>query len=73
MKHGKGTDVFANGDKYTGNYKNGKPEGLGVYTWSNGSYYEGEFKSGLKEGKGKWKKFLNQNQNSMSQTIQEED
>ncbi len=48
MKHGKGSDVFANGDKYSGNYKNGKPEGQGVYTWSNGSYYEGEFINGLK-------------------------
>ena len=61
MKHGKGSDVFANGDKYTGCYKNGKPEGQGVYTWSNGSYYEGEFLNGLKQGKGKWKKYLVQN------------
>lgn len=60
MKHGKGSDEFANGDKYTGMYKNGKPDGPGIYTWSNGSYYEGEFKNGLKEGKGKWKKYVNQ-------------
>jgi hypothetical protein len=29
MKNGKGTDFFANGDKYTGNYKSGKPNGYG--------------------------------------------
>lgn len=57
MKHGKGTDMFANGDKYCGLYKNGKPEGFGVYTWANGNYYEGNFKNGLKEGNGKWKKY----------------
>jgi hypothetical protein len=43
MKHGRGTDYFANGDKYSGTYKNGKPEGFGLYTWQNGSYYEGKF------------------------------
>lgn len=37
MKHGKGSDIFANGDKYNGDYRNGKPFGQGVYTWSNGS------------------------------------
>lgn len=44
MKHGKGTDIFGNGDKYQGHYKDGKPEGSGLYTWVNGSYYEGQFK-----------------------------
>ncbi len=41
MKHGKGTDFFANGDKYSGQYRHGKPQGTGVYTWPNGSYFEG--------------------------------
>ena len=58
MKHGKGTDFFANGDKYTGNYKNGKPDGYGQHFWGDGSYYEGQFKSGLKHGKGTWKKYM---------------
>lgn len=56
MKHGKGTDYFANGDSYTGQYKYGKPWGIGVYTWKNGSAYKGQFKNGLKHGKGKWSK-----------------
>jgi hypothetical protein len=63
MKHGKGTDIFANGDRYSGDYVNGKPNGFGTYTWANGSYYEGEFKNGLKHGKGKWKKFVNPSSN----------
>lgn len=57
MKHGRGTDIFANGDKYIGQYQNGKPHGIGIYTWANGNYYDGEFLNGLKNGKGKWKKF----------------
>lgn len=29
LKHGQGTDIFANGDIYTGEYKDGKPDGKG--------------------------------------------
>jgi len=58
MKHGKGVDIFANGDTYNGMYKDGKPHGEGKYVWSNGSYYEGSFKNGLKHGFGKWKKYV---------------
>lgn len=64
MKHGKGTDFFANGDKYTGSYRNGKPDGIGTYSWEDGSYYEGSFKNGLKHGKGKWKKYIHNHDNS---------
>lgn len=64
MKHGTGIDFFANGDKYGGHYKMGRPHGEGKYTWTNGSFYEGEFRHGLKEGKGKWKKFTVTQNNS---------
>ena len=30
LKHGKGADFFANGDRYVGEYKDGKPNGEGV-------------------------------------------
>ena len=43
-----------------GEYKEGKPEGKGVYLWANGSYYDGMFKKGLKSCKGKWKKYINE-------------
>jgi hypothetical protein len=64
MKHGKGTDIFANGDTYHGSYKDGKPHGPGKYTWANGNYYDGEFRKGLKNGKGIWKKFIIINKDS---------
>jgi hypothetical protein len=56
LKHGKGADFFANGDRYVGEYANGKPTGEGTYTWANGSQYEGQFEGGLKHGQGTWKK-----------------
>ena len=59
MKHGQGSDFFANGDVFTGVYVNGKPEGQGQYKWKNTSIYIGEFKNGLKHGRGKWKKRFN--------------
>lgn len=40
-KHGNGVELFNNGDRYEGNYSNGKPEGNGSYFWSNGSIYKG--------------------------------
>ena len=39
-------------DSYTGNFKNGYPDGEGKYTWKNGSTYEGSWKNGLFEGVG---------------------
>ena len=59
LKHGQGTDIFANGDSFTGTYRGGKPDGYGQYRWKSGSVYIGEFKDGLKHGKGKWKKQMN--------------
>jgi hypothetical protein len=41
MKHGLGEEIFANGDKYVGCFKNGKPDGYGEYFWKNGSVYKG--------------------------------
>jgi hypothetical protein len=29
LKHGTGTDMFGNGDTFTGQYRYGKPEGFG--------------------------------------------
>ncbi|MDP6489073.1 MAG: MORN motif-containing protein, partial [SAR324 cluster bacterium] len=34
------------GDKYIGEYKNGKKDGQGTYTFSDGRKYEGEFREG---------------------------
>ena len=33
LKHGEGTQWFANGDSYKGEYVNGLSEGYGEYIW----------------------------------------
>lgn len=55
LKHGNGKEVFKNGDRYTGSYVNGRPEGIGEYIWSKStSNYRGYFKNGLRHGQGVW-------------------
>ena len=36
LKHGQGTDTFANGEMYHGEYQDGKPNGKGEYKWPTG-------------------------------------
>lgn len=47
-----GTGTGIGIDSYTGNFKNGYPDGQGKYTWKNGSWYDGLWKNGLFEGQG---------------------
>lgn len=54
-----GNGTAAGIDSYTGDFKNGYPEGEGKYTWKNGSTYEGGFKHGLFDGNGTLKKVSN--------------
>jgi hypothetical protein len=47
---GKGT---ANGiDTYSGEFRNGYPDGQGKYIWKNGNWYEGSWKKGQFNGEG---------------------
>ena len=39
-------------DRYSGNFKNGFPDGAGEYTWANKDRYVGNFRKGQLEGKG---------------------
>ena len=48
--HGKGKAVGI--DTYEGEFKNGFPDGQGIYTWSNRNMFTGRYVKGLKEGKG---------------------
>ena len=43
---------YENGNKYIGQFVNGKREGYGIMYFSNGGKYEGHWKKGLAEGKG---------------------
>ena len=51
-ENGKGTMTWTDGDKYVGEYKDGKTHGQGTYTWANGNKYVGEFKDDKRHGQG---------------------
>jgi hypothetical protein len=48
--HGLGKAIGT--DTYEGSFKNGMPDGKGLYTWSNGNTYDGQYVKGMREGKG---------------------
>ena len=43
-------------DSYTGNFKDGYPDGEGKYSWKNGTWYNGGWKAGLFDGNGTYNK-----------------
>jgi hypothetical protein len=43
--------IYGIGDKYVGEWKRGKQEGMGVFTFANGDVYTGEWRHGKFEGK----------------------
>ena len=47
-----GTNTFANGNKYIGEYKGFKRQGQGTFIWKNGEKYIGEFKNDMQHGQG---------------------
>lgn len=47
-------------DSYEGNFKNGYPDGEGIYKYQNGNFYSGSFSKGLMQGKGEFH-YLNLN------------
>ena len=50
--NGYGTENYARGDKYVGDFKYGKRHGLGTYIFSFGKKYIGEWKRGMLHGQG---------------------
>ena len=46
QKHGHGTKVFKNGDKYVGEWSKDKATGKGKFWSSEGDYYEGYWLDG---------------------------
>lgn len=55
-----GEEIWNDGAKYEGIYKNGKKNGKGKFEWPDGSYYLGEFVENEIEGEGNyfWYYFL---------------
>ena len=51
-KEGYGTEKFANGDTYEGQWKGGKIEGRGTYRFANGAVEVGFYKAGKVVGEG---------------------
>ena len=49
---GFGTYTYASGDKYVGEYKDGKYHGQGTFTFASGDKYVGEFKDDKYHGQG---------------------
>ena len=45
--------IFNNGNRYEGDWKNGKKEGKGIFYFNSGSRYEGDWKNDKMEGKGR--------------------
>ena len=51
-KNGYGATTYPNGEKYVGNFKDGKYDGYGAITYSYGAKYVGNFKNGERNGYG---------------------
>lgn len=60
LPHGRGKEIFINGDVYTGDFFEGKRHGDGTYEKRDEFIYVGSFKNNKFEGKGK-KLFINGN------------
>lgn len=49
---GLGKFTYKNGDKYIGDFQDGKPQGTGIVYYQNGERYEGQWKTDAPNGKG---------------------
>jgi hypothetical protein len=49
---GNGTQEYAEGNRYTGNFSNGERTGNGTFEWVNGEKYEGNWEHGEMAGNG---------------------
>ena len=47
-----GTHTLRDGQKYVGEWKDGKGNGQGIFTWPDGAKYVGEVRNGTKNGQG---------------------
>jgi 1-phosphatidylinositol-4-phosphate 5-kinase len=52
---GFGTLTMANGDAYTGEWRNGRKHGRGEFKYADGAFYNGEWKDDVPHGQGKFR------------------
>ena len=52
LRQGRGIQIYENGSRYDGFWKNDKPEGRGRLINHNGDYYNGYWVNGLHSGFG---------------------
>lgn len=50
--NGQGTYIWPNGDKFVGEWTNGKRNGKGSFIWPEGDLYAGDWKNGKDNGQG---------------------
>ena len=56
VREGSGISTYTNGDRYEGEYHDGKRHGKGVFYYAdNGEVYDGEWKNNLLHGFGTYK------------------
>ncbi|MCB0519315.1 MAG: caspase family protein [Lewinellaceae bacterium] len=51
---GYGTFQFPNGDKYIGDFRQGRPNGRGILYFANGNKYLGDWQDNFRQGQGKF-------------------
>jgi len=51
---GRGSMIYPNGDRYDGEFRNGKRNGCGTFTFTNGRSYVGQFRDDRFQGQGIW-------------------
>lgn len=54
LRHGKGQMIYHNGNTYTGEWKEGAPDGLGEKKYLNGDCFVGYWVKGKREGRGSY-------------------
>ena len=52
--NGHGVNIWPNGQRYEGSWKDELFNGKGTYTWPDGTGYQGEWRDSLKHGKGRY-------------------